>query len=166
MEGWVPLQNYPGYSASDQGRIRNDSRGNILAIVRTVSGHTFVGLMKDGVQVKRSVAKLIAEAFVEPPPHQPHFTTPIHLDGNLSNCAADNLMLRPRWFAMKFSQQFFKEQPNHEPIRRIKTGEEFEDCWPLVMTHGLLYIDIILSVVNNTYVFPIMEYFEWVIKSR
>lgn len=160
MEGWLPLQNYPGYSASDQGRIRNDKRSSVLAVVRMQTGHTYVGLMKDGVQVKRSVAKLITEAFL-PTPIQAHFTTPIHLDGDLSNCYAENLLLRPKWFAMRYTQQFRRLQPTHDPVRNKTTGEVFRDCWPLVTTYGLLYLDILASIVNSTYVFPTMQTFEW-----
>lgn len=162
MEGWLPLQGYSGYSASDQGRIRNDRRSNILSIVRSNTGHTYVGLMHEGVQVKRSVARLIADTFVPKPQHQPHFTTPIHLDGDLANCTAENLLFRPRWFAMKFTQQFHREQPKHAPIRNKTTGEVFKDCWPLVMKYGLLYLDIVMATTNCSYVFPTMQTFEWV----
>lgn len=160
MEGWLPLQDYPGYSASEFGQIRNDRRSSVLTIVKAETGHTYVGLMKNGVQVKRSVGKLIAETFV-PKPMQSHFTTPIHLDGDLSNCYASNLLWRPKWFAMQFTQQFRKPQPYHDPVRDKSTGEVFTDCWPLVMTYGLLYFEILSSIVNSTYVFPTMQTFEW-----
>lgn len=163
MEGWVTLENYPGYSVSDLGQVRNDRRNSVLAIVATSSGHVFVGLVRNGFQVKRSVAKLVSDAFIPRPPHQPHFNTPIHLDGDLSNCRVDNLAWRPRWFAMRFTQQFKRDQPSHPPIRNKITGEEFQDCWPLVKRHGLLYSDIVLATVNCSYVFPTMQTFEWVL---
>lgn len=160
MEAWLPLQSYPGYSASDLGQIRNDRRSRILSVVSSSSGHTYVGLMSEGIQVKRSVAKLIADAFL-PIPNRPHFTTPIHLNGLLYDCRANNLLLRPRWFAMKFTQQFGKEHPSHPPVRDKSTKEIFQTCWPLVMGFGLLYVDILMSITNCTYVFPTMQTFEW-----
>jgi hypothetical protein len=164
MEGWLPLQDYPGYSVSDRGRVKNDRRESILAIVRTVSGHTYVGLTVQGTQVKRSVSKLVAETFI--PRSNPNFTTPIHLDGDVSNCWVENMLWRPRWFAKKFTSQFKMELPPSRPVRDIKTGEEFETLWPPVTTRGLLYMDIYLAIANRTYVFPTMDTFEWVIKSR
>lgn len=162
MEQWVPLLGYPGYSASNLGRIRNDRRESILAVVTLDTGHKYVGLVKEGVQVKRSLAKLVANAFVQNPRPE-KFTTPIHLNGDVSDCVADNLLWRPRWFAMRFTQQFHRLQPHHDPIREKATGEIFQDCWPPVMQWGLLYMDILVSITNCTYVFPTMQTFEWVI---
>lgn len=163
MEQWVPLLGYPGYSASNLGRIRNDRRDSLLAIVLTSSQHKYVGLMKDGVQVKRSVSKLICETFI-PRPSNSTFTTPIHFDGDLTNCVADNLDWRPRWFAMKHSTQFRKDLPTYpDPVRETRSGELFENCWKAVFQYGLLYMDIVLSIINKTYVFPTMQTFEWVI---
>jgi hypothetical protein len=162
MEGWIPLRDYPGYSGNGLGQIRNDKRDRILSNVVSQSGHVYVGLIYNGVQVKRSVAKLITEAFL-PTPKQRHFTTPIHLNGELSDCHVSNLLLRPRWFAMRFTQQFKRPQPEHAPVRNKLTGMVYQDCWPLVMGFGLLYLDIVLSATNMTYVFPTMQMFEWVI---
>jgi NUMOD4 motif-containing protein len=161
-EAWIPLQDYPGYSISNWGRVRNDKRSTLLSIVRTQSRHTYVSLMKEGIQVSRSVAKIVAESFVDNP-RPTQFTTPIHLNGDLSNSRADNLLWRPRWFAMRFTQQFGVKPIEHLPIRNKRTGEEFETCWPLVTTYGLLYMDIILATSNFTYVYPTMQTFEWVI---
>ena len=163
MEVWAPLESYPGYSASNLGRIRNDKREHVLAIVRTQSEHTYVSLTRNGRQVTRAVSKLVAEAFV-PNPRPNVFTTPIHLDGDLRNCYAENLLWRPRWFAIKFTRQFRLDLPHdRRPIQEIKTREIFESPWPPVMTWGLLYNDIVIATANHTWVFPTMQTFEWVI---
>jgi hypothetical protein len=162
MEQWAPLLGYPGYSASTLGRIRNDKRDSLLAIVLTSSQHKYVGLMKDGIQVKRAVSKLVCETFV--PVRNPAFTTPVHFDGDLTNCHSNNLDWRPRWFAMKHTIQFKRELPTYpDPVREIRSGELFENCWDAVFRYGLLYMDLVLSITNKTYVFPTMQTFEWVI---
>jgi hypothetical protein len=161
MERWVPLLGYPGYSASSSGRIRNDRRDHVLAVVRMNTSYTYVGLVKDGVQVKRSVSKLIADTFL-PKPKSPTFTTPIHFAGDLSNCKASNLDWRPRWFAIKHTMQFRRELPDYpDPVREIKSGEVFDNCWNAVFRYGLLYMDLVVSIANKTYVFPTMQSYEW-----
>jgi len=161
MEHWVPLLGYPGYSVSDLGRIRNDKRERVLTVVHTQTNRSFVGLIKDGVQVKRSVSKLVADSFI-PRPANPIFNTPIHFDGNLSNCRVDNMDWRPRWFAIKHAIQFRTEQEEYpDPVREIRTGEIFENMWSAVFRYGLLYPDLFLSIINKTYVFPTMQTYEW-----
>lgn len=163
MEVWVPLESYPGYSVSNLGRVRNDRRDKVLAVARTQTGLPFTSLMLDGVQVKRAVSKLVAEAFV-PNPRPKFFTTPIHLDGNLRNCYAENLLWRPRWFAIKFARQFRLDLSHSpRPILETETREVFESPWLPVTIWGLLYNDIVIATANFTWVFPTMQTFEWVI---
>jgi len=164
MEEWMPLQDYPGYSVSNLGQVRNDKRSSLLSVTHNQSGVSIVGLMHNGIQVKRSLAKLICEAFVPNPQQQVPFTTPIHLNGDPINCQADNLLWRPRWFALKHSRQFKLHLPERPPVRVIQTGEMFEGVWPFVLSYGLLYMDVILSILNFTYVFPVMYNVEWAIK--
>lgn len=162
MEEWRPLRDYPGYSASNLGRIRNDKFKREVHATKLKQGRAFVGLMLDGVQVKRSLSKIIGDAFLDSP-MAPHFTTPIHFDGDLSNCRVDNLDWRPRWFAIKHAEQFRREFPRVlTPVRDISTGAEFEDSWAAMLQFGLLYFDIVAATNSRTYVFPTMQSFEWV----
>lgn len=159
MEQWLPLGQFPGYSASNTGRIRNDRRDRLLTPVLT-ENRPYVGLVYNGVQVKRSLSKLICETFV-PRSSNPLFDTPIHLDGELTNCEARNLLWRPRWFALKHIHQFRKPMPDYDwPIREVKTKQEFSDCWGPVFDYGLLYMDVVLAILHKTYVFPTMQIFE------
>jgi len=162
MEEWVPLDDYPGYSASTEGRIRNDKRKthNTLRISRSDDKRPYVGLWVNGAQVKRSLPLLICKTFKDQP--NSNFDTPIHLDGNVMNCRADNLEWRPRWFANKFSEQFHQDLGDAGPIRNVDTGEVYESVWQVVHERGLLYIDVVAAIVNRTYVFPIFQFFEWV----
>ena len=161
MEQWVPLLGYPGYSISNLGRVRNDKRERVLTVVKLKTSYSYVGLIKEGVQVNRSVAKLVSETFL-PSPSIKTFTTPIHFDGDLANCRADNLAWRPRWFAIKHTGQFRRQLPVYpDPVRELKSGEVFENSWKAVLRYGLLYMDLILSIINKTYVFPTMQSYEW-----
>lgn len=161
MEKWLPLLGYPGYSASDQGRVRNDRRESILAVVRVKGRRSYVGLMLQGTQVKRSLSRLICETFV-PNERRQYFDTPIHLDGDLANCRAVNLLWRPRWFADRHSFQFTQDLGETNPVRNIDTGAMYNNVWDIVFAHGVLFNDVVLSIANKTYVFPLMQCFEWI----
>ena len=71
----------------------------------------FVGLFRDQEQYKRSVALLVAKAFLKQPSE--FFDTPINLNGDRLDNQVINLMWRPRWFAIKYNRQF------REPILSI-----------------------------------------------
>lgn len=158
---WFPLDGYPGYSANRSGQIRSERRNKVLAIGINKSKHRYVCMTLDGEQTTRALSKIIAETFVlNPRPRQ--FNTPIHLDGNLANCHADNLAWRPRWFAMKYTQQFYADLPDTRAVRERDTGEEFENLWAPVMKYGLLYMDLMRAINNRTVTFPTMQMFEWV----
>lgn len=161
MEAWLPLQDYPGYSASDLGRVRNDKRQTILTPNRNQSDVTYVCLMREGNQVKRSLSRLICETFVPNTNQIVPFTTPIHLNGNPIDCKASNLLWRPRWFALKHGRQFKLDLPEYYPIRDKQTNEVFDSVWSFVLAYGLLYMDVVLSVYRFTRVFPIMHDVEW-----
>ena len=158
-ERWVPIDHFPGYSVSDQGRIRADRSGKFLSLNQNQFGVMQVGLMRDGVQRHRSVPLLVARAFVEEPGGA--FDTPINLDGDRTNNRAENLLWRPRWFAIKYNQQFNRSNPrriNRALIER-KTGAVCRNSLECAKKYGLLEDDLVLSVLNRTYVWPTYQEF-------
>jgi len=159
MIQWREIVEFPGYSVSDTGLVRNDVTDRIMAQTPNTRGIAIVGLMKRGDQRKRSVAVLVAEAFVT---HlrSLEFDTPVHLDGNRFNNRADNLVWRPRWFAIKYSQQFlYGPQGIGRKIEEIKTGEIFESTWHAAVKYGLLEREIVFSIMRQTYVIPTFQTF-------
>jgi hypothetical protein len=158
-EQWAPLLGYPGYSASTYGRIRNDKRLRVLTPMALRDNRPFVKLYLSGDQVTRNVSKLVCETFIAP---NQDWTTPIHFNGDLWNCRVDNLDWRPRWFAIKHAQQFRRKLPEYKKsLRELDTGWIYQNAWDPVLRFGLLYMDLILSIYNQTYVFPSMHKYEW-----
>lgn len=156
---WKEIRDFPGYSVSSMGKVRNDSTDRIMALQINQHGVVHVGLFKEGRQYKRGVALLVCQAFL-PPPIPPTFDTPIHLDGDPTNNRIDNLMWRPRWFAVKYHQQF--ENPTVSfsgPIQDKRTGEVFNNSWHAATTFGLLEKEIFLATLNRTYVWPTYQEF-------
>lgn len=167
MEDWREITEFPGYSVSDCGRVRNNLTGRILVLQVNQTGVPNVGLVKrpyldsPTIQCKRSVALLVAQTFVSPHEHE-QFDTPINLDGNRTNNHVNNLAWRPRWFAARYFDQFRNRNTQWHwpaPIKDEKTGEQFEDSWDAVTKYGLLEQDVYLAMLNRTYVWPTYQTF-------
>lgn len=158
-EYWKEIENFPGYSVSDYGRVRTDRSGRILVLTENQFGLLQVGMMRDGEQMHRSVPLLVAKAFI-PEPVGP-FDTPINLDGNRHNNHVDNLVWRPRWFAIRYNQQFRYRYENSilAPVEDLKTGEISENSFECAKRYGLLEHDLVLSILNRTYVWPTYQEF-------
>lgn len=155
MESWNEIADFPGYSVSDQGQVRNDRSERIMALSTNQRGITMVGLFKERKQHKRKVDLLVARAFLPAQPY-PHFDSVIHLDGDRYNSDADNLMWRPRWFTVKYHAQFIERSRLRfeYPLEVIQTGQLFDNSFHMATTMGLLERDIVLSHEHNTYIWP------------
>lgn len=159
METWSELLAFPGYSVSDLGRVRNDRTGHILRIIVNQLGIAYVGLRKVTIDCKRAVAPLVAHAFL--PQHQ-HLTfdTPIHLDGDRLNIAVENLMWRPRWFAVKYHRQFYLDRMGiQQSVYSVETGEEFDTSWHAATTFGLIDRDLTIAISRDEYIWPTYQKF-------
>jgi len=158
-EQWRPIADFPGYSVSNLGNVRTDKSGRILRLNANQFGVLQVGMMRDGTQYHRSVPLLVAKAFI-PQPLGP-FDTPINLNGDRHNNEVDNLAWRPRWFAIKYNQQFRYSYPHHipMPIIDLNTREISENSLDCAMRYGLLEEDLVMSILNRTYVFPTYQEF-------
>lgn len=158
MEAWHSLEDtgFHGYEVSSFGNIRNLKFQRLVRLSYNQSGLCKVGLIAShsGAQVTRSVAPLVANAFLPDPPNE-RFNTPINVNGDRTNNRADNLMWRPRWFAVKYHAQFHNNRRGYTiPIVEINTGEEFATSWEASIKYGLIDLDVAISMRNRTYVFP------------
>jgi hypothetical protein len=166
MEEWRVVQGFPSYSVSNTGLIRSDieykngNTGRIIQPSKNQRGLAYVGLMKNGVQHKRSVALMVAHAFVLTA-RPLAFNTPINLNGDRFDNHASNLLWRPLWFARKYFRQFaYPHARIPRPIVEVKTEQVFENSWDAALTHGLLDEEIFVSMVDKTYVWPTYQRFE------
>lgn len=157
---WREIVGFNGYSVSDAGNVRNDDTGRIMRTATNQRGIINVGLMHRGVQYKKSVAVLVASAFVTTA-RSLEFNTPINLDGDRSNNRATNLLWRPRYFARQFFQQLGHTALWHinQPLMDVKTEEILRGSTEAVHKFGLLHKDIYLSIVSKTYVWPTYQIF-------
>lgn len=159
-EEWQEIRNFDGYSVSTLGRVRNDKSQRILELNANQQDVMFVGMMRNGIQYHRSVPLLVAKAFIEKP--FPAFDTPINLNGDREDNRVENLVWRPRWFAIKYNQQFRERYDYGFPnrVRNTKTGEISENSWECAIRYGLLERDLVMSIFNRTYVWPLFIEFK------
>ena len=159
MEHWHVIHGFEKYSVSDHGRIRNDLTDRILSLSENQYGVVVVGLMREGKQKHRSVPLLVAKSFIEK--RFPAYDTPINLDGDRWNNHIDNLDWRPRWFAIQYNRQFRVpfEYPIFQSIRDTDTGEITPTSFETARRYGLLERDVVLSITNNTIVWPTHQKF-------
>jgi len=159
MQEWREIVGFSGYSVSDAGAIQNDTTGRIMRTYLNTKGIETVGLMRQGVQHKRSVAVLVADAFIRTA-RSLEFNTPINLDGDRTNNRVTNLAWRPLWFAQKYHRQFkIGPQGFSRPVQNINTQEVYETSWDAAVLLGLLERELVMSILNRTYVFPLYQVF-------
>src|SRR6185503_12013272 len=162
MEQWLPVQEFPWYLVGEEGNVRRVNSEQLLRVSIVTGGNPCVSLQdNEGRWVKRGLAALVCHAFVQFPTHRCDTPTPIHLDGDRMNCRASNLQWRPRWFAQKHARQFNQDLHNDHGVRNIDTGVVYENIWDVVFEQGVLFNEVVMAVINKTYVFPLFQRFEW-----
>lgn len=114
MERWKAIPEFPGYEASDLGRIRSFKRdktsGRILRPAKTA--YRNLNLRRDGQSHHFNVAELVLLAFVGPCPLSLEIC---HNDGNPHNDALDNLRYDTHKANMQDAIRHGRMVGNHGP---------------------------------------------------
>lgn len=161
---WARIQEYPNYEVNEQGDIRNSQTKRKITPRTNAQGYLMVNIMDDfnKRQVTRSVAPLVAKAFLDPP-ESDIYNSIIHLDGDRQNCHVSNLMWKPRWYSIQYHKQFGKREYDIS-VYCADTDEVFTTLREAAMTYGLLENRLYLGVVNREPVWPLnylfLEYIE------
>lgn len=161
-DDWHFVDGFPGYSINPLGQVVRDSTGRMLNPRYNQYGVPYVGLMRNWQQCIRSLPRLVARTFLPSPSEI--FDTPIQLDGDPGNCRADNIMWRPRWYAILYKRQFEEryDHPFDVPIRSLSDGEIFPNSLEAACRYGLLEREVVLSIQNRTPAWPTYQSFELV----
>ncbi len=67
VERWKAIDEFPRYSVSNRGNIRNDKRNYILQGGYDKDGYRQVTLFRNGKQYNRRICRLVAIAFIPNP---------------------------------------------------------------------------------------------------
>ena len=161
-EAWAIIPEFPNYQISSLGRVYNVKRDQMMSVSVTNHGHPKITLTDfDGERYTRSVALLVAEAFV--PGRDMLSDQVVVLDGDLNHVEAFNLVWRPRWFAWKYTRQLKIDQPLHYrnlPVLDVTTQLEYDSIVQAGMSEGLLFTAIWRSTYTGHPVYPTDSVFE------
>jgi hypothetical protein len=88
---WRPVAGYEAlYAVSDDGLVKSFRKGRIMSPGSGQDGYPIVSLYKDGQRKGIAVHRLVALAFLPEGQNALHNEV-AHLDGDRTNCRADNL---------------------------------------------------------------------------
>ena len=128
LEEWRSLDfiGFPNYAISSFGRVRHIRFDRILSQYPNQKGLYHVGLHRKGIRTNKSVAPLVAQAFL-PEPRNPRFNAVCHRDGNRSNNSYENLEWRPLWFVIRYQREYhnYISYPR-TPVIETTTGLKFK----------------------------------------
>ena len=149
MENWLPIEDFPAYEVSDEGRVRNASTQRILKQTQDPrTGILWVALRKNLHQYSRGVHRLVAHAFLFPAPDN---CVPIHLDGNRRNNHAENLDWKTLSQARDLTSERHRTKPlDPRPVRIIGTAEVFENALAAARETGGREKYILLAAQNGS----------------
>jgi hypothetical protein len=153
---WKELEEFPNHAVSEHGDVANMKTGLPRKLSVNQQGVVKLSMYDEHGRLKtRSVARLVAESFLEPHPNE-LFNTPIHLDGDLRNCRADNLAWRPLWFAVKYHKQFRNEDFYHMDVLVMDVESEvvYENVKDVCISNGMYWYDVVKSYTEDVPVFP------------
>ena len=90
MEEWKTINDYPNYSISSLGVIRNDTTKRIMKLKQDTKGYLIIGLTKDGIQKCFKHHQLIGLHFI---PNPENYLQIDHINGIRNDNRIENL----RW---------------------------------------------------------------------
>lgn len=123
MEAWLPIDGYPNYAVSSNGRIKNIKTGRILKQNNNSHGYPSVSLFNSNGQKNMKVHRLVAETFYDCDCDGLDVN---HIDGDKRNNFVGNLEWCTRRENVQHAFDTGLKTPSRQvPIRIIETGEVF-----------------------------------------
>ncbi len=119
-EIWLRVKEYPNYSVSNLGRVKNNVANHIMIGGYDKDGYKQVTLQKNGKQYNRRVCRLVALTFIENPNELPMVN---HIDENKENDNIDNL----EWCTAQYNNTYgCRCNKTRKSVQCIETGKIYE----------------------------------------
>ena len=158
-EEWKTIPEYPNYSVSNLGRVRNDLTGQFLKPAKCVStkgcsGKYYQVLLYRGSKATRKlfmIHRLVANAFISNPDDLPEVN---HLDGNGFNNSVENL----EWVsysenlthAYRVLNRNFGFAGGPKRVVRVEDGHIFNSLHEAAQSCGLKSLNGLQSCLKGT----------------
>lgn len=149
-EVWRPIDEFPDYQVSSYGRVIHIDRPNTpRAVALNHQGFPNLVLFKKehpGSRYLRQVNKLVATAFLPPPPTK--LNAVWHKDGDLTNCHVSNLMWDMRARVMEWNEMNREGTPKFRTGRVMhnETGRIYENAFELGLHIGKTESEIVAHI--------------------
>ena len=119
-ESWQIIDEFPIYSVSNIGRIRNDKTGYVLQGGYDRDGYRQVTISYNGKQYNRRICRLVAIAFIPDPQNLPLVN---HKDEDKSNDRVENL----EWCTVAYNNNYGKRtQATRKKVMCVETGKIYD----------------------------------------
>jgi len=139
-EVWKPIQGFPDYKISNTGRVLSlkwSVKGKILQLYQFPTGHKAVTLSQNGAPRREYVHRLVAFAFIGPPPSPEHVVNHINCDPsdnrveNLEWVTSTENLIHGMWHAVLYDPDVALTRSQIEKIVNMhKAGFSSETlCW-------------------------------------
>lgn len=152
MEVWAEVSGFPQYKISPDAEVVSVASGRPKRTRQNQQGDVMIDMNRDGKTLTRKLSLLVAEAYLAEPQNET-FNSVIHLDGDRSNCQANNLAWRPRWFVILYNRMF-TERPHNVSVMIEETGEVFGTLREACVKYGLVESNTYIQMYNGDTTFP------------
>lgn len=148
-EEWREIEDLPHYMVSNYGRVKHRDRVEARAVTINDRGVPVVTLYGRDSKTRylRQINKLVATAFL-PPPIYSDETSVWHIDGDLRNCRADNLLWDTLAHVREWNEMHRSGVPAHQtpPVMNNRTGAVYDNAYECGMAEGKLESAIIWRI--------------------
>ncbi len=107
MEEWKIITDYPMYSVSSHGNVKNNKTDKFRSLSKNSTGYLNVGLFKNKKQSLFKVHRLVAIAFIPNPEGKPCVD-------HINNCKTDNNVSNLRWATITENRMNSSQRSNNK----------------------------------------------------